>query len=105
MDDLTEIIDGKRTWCREAMLLIRHSTNPHSYLIQGLTEATKCGPISVRDRHVFYVDPIVIELFEDRQVICLVSEKFKPKEFGYSRWEHLFHLIRIYWSEAHVINE
>jgi hypothetical protein len=102
MANLTHIVDGERHWNEEnATLFKSFTTSLHPIIIMGLKEAIKQEPTPVEDYLVFNLDPIVIELHEDLQLISLVSEHLPSREFGYSRWKDLFTIIREYWLKAH----
>lgn len=102
MANLTHIVNGEREWNEEnATLFKSFTTSLHPIIIMGLKEATKQEPVPVEDYLVFNLNPIVIELHEDLQLVSLVSEHLPRKEFGYSRWKYLFTLIREYWFKVH----
>jgi|APSaa5957512535_1039671.scaffolds.fasta_scaffold285222_2 hypothetical protein len=101
MPDLTHIVDGERVWKEDrASFLINKDTSLHSLIINGLVEATKQPPATVQDYLVFVLEPIVIEVHKEIQIVTLVSEKVPRKDFGYSRWKYLFSIIRTYWLAA-----
>lgn len=101
MPNLTHIVDGERLWHEtQAKLFISLTNSLHPLILTGLKEATKQEPISVQDYLVFNLDPIVIEVHKDLQLISLVSEHLPSRDFGYSRWKDLFSIIRSYWLKA-----
>jgi hypothetical protein len=104
MYDLTHIVDGERIWYqdRASSLLQIYSISVHELIIKGLTEATKQTPSHVQDYLVFALDPIVIEVRKELQIVSLISEKRPRRDFGYSRWKDLFSIIRTYWLSSNL---
>jgi hypothetical protein len=102
MANLTHIVNGERVWHEEnATLFKSYTTSLHPLIVKGLEEATKQEPIPVEDYQVFNLDPIVIEIHKEIQLVSLVSEHLPSRDFGYSRWKELFTIIREYWLKAH----
>jgi hypothetical protein len=93
----TKIVDGLREWSDT-----HHKDNLHNIIVEGLKEAIKSDPMPVENYLVFELDPIIIEVHKELELISLVSGVIPSKDFGYNKWRDLFKHIRTYWFKVYA---